>query len=206
MQGQNIGKKVRKLRNIRGISQEFLAEESGLNIRTIQRIEKGETTPNGDTWRRLAIALKVSPDELIESTAVEDINFLKKLNLSALTFIFFPLLGILVPALMWISKKGKIKEIDIVAKKLINFEITWVILFFLIPFFIKPFLFSFIEPLIILFNNGSITNLGYDHWTDAKIIWTLMYLVNIYFILLNTFRIQDGKKLKYLPSIEFLRN
>lgn len=206
MQGQNLGKRLKNLRNKQGISQEYLAEQSGLNIRTIQRIEKGETTPNGDTWRKLSDALKISPNELMDWTVIEDIDFLKKLNLSALTFVFFPLLGILVPALMWISKRDKIKDVDKVAKKVINFEITWAILFFLIPMFIKPILFAFIEPFLNIFNHGSYFNLGYDHWTDAKIIWTLMYLINISFIMLNTFRIHDGKKIKYFPAIRFLRN
>ena len=206
MQNQNLGKKIKKLRNTQGISQELLAEKSGLSIRTIQRIEKGETTPNGDTCRKLSEALKVSPNDLMDWTIIEDIDFLKKLNLSALTFIFFPLLGILVPTIMWVSKKDKVKNVDIIAKKVINFEITWVILFFIIPFFIKPLLFGFIETIIGVFYNGSYFTLGYDHWTDAKIIWILMYLINILFIILNTFRIHDGNKISYIPSFRFLRN
>ncbi|WP_299780793.1 helix-turn-helix domain-containing protein [uncultured Formosa sp.] len=209
MQEHSLGKKVKRLRNSQGISQEFLAEESGLSIRTIQRIEKGETSPNGDTCRKLSDALKVSPNDLMGWTQVEDIEFLKKLNLSALTFIFFPLLGILVPALMWISKKDKVKDVDKIAKKVINFEITWVILLFLIPVIIKPILFGFIDLLMeVLLSsfNMSYSRLGFDHWTDAKIIWILMYLVNIYYIIVNTFRIHDEKKIKYFPSIKFLKN
>lgn len=206
MQGQNLGKRVKELRNTQGISQEFLAEESGLSTRTIQRIEKGETTPNGDTCRKLSDALKVSPNELMDWTVIEDIDFLKKLNLSALTFVFFPLLGILVPALMWISKKDKVKDVDIIAKKVINFEITWVILFFIIPFFIKPILFGFIERLLgIVFHYSIYGSLGYDPSTDAKIIWILMYLANITFIMINTFRIHDGNEVKYFPSFRFLK-
>lgn len=91
---QSLGNTIKKLRGIQGMSQELLAEESGLSIRTIQRIEKGESVPSGDTSRRLFEALKVSPNELMDWTVIEDIDFLKKLNLSALTFIFFPLLGI----------------------------------------------------------------------------------------------------------------
>lgn len=205
MQGQNFGNKVRKIRNTKGISQELLAEESGLSIRTIQRIEKGESIPNGDTIRRISVSLKVGTDELMDWTIIEDTDFLKKINLSALSFIFFPLLGILVPALIWSLKKEKIKNLNTVAKKLINFEITWTILFFLIPVFIKPFLFAFIEPFVNIFNDGSYISLGYDHWTDAKIIWTIMYLINITFIVLNTFRIHDVKELKYFPTIGFLK-
>ena len=205
MQGQNLGNKVKEIRSIKGMSQEFLAEESGLSIRTIQRIEKGQTKPNGDTCKKLSEVLKVSLNELMEWTVVEDVDFLKKLNLSALTFIFFPFLGIVVPTLMWISKKDKIKGIDRVARKIINFEITWTLLFFLVPVFIKPLLFAFIEAFLNVFSNSSNVHLGYDHWTDAQIIWIFMYLINVIFILHNTFRIHDGKQLKYYPTIRFLK-
>lgn len=205
MNKQNLGNTIKRLRGIQGKSQELLAEESGLSVRTIQRIEKGETTPNGDTCLKLSEALNVSPNELMDLGSVEDIGFLKKLNLSALTFVFFPLLGIIVPVILWILKKDKVKDLDKIAGKVINFQITWTILFFLIPMFIKPLLFSFITPFLEVFNDGSLISLGYDHWTDAKIIWIVMYLVNIIFILVNTFRIHEEKPITYFPSVRFLK-
>ena len=45
------------------MSQEFLAKESGLSLRTIQRIEKDESNPTGESLKRLANALNVSPDD-----------------------------------------------------------------------------------------------------------------------------------------------
>ncbi|UGU18101.1 DUF4870 domain-containing protein [Sinomicrobium kalidii] len=204
MCGQNLGNIVKNLRRSQGVSQELLAEESGLSIRIIQRIEKGETTPNGDTCRKLSDALKVTPNELMNWKQIEDIDFLKKLNLSALTFIFFPLLGILVPSLVWISKKDKIKDLDIVAKKLINFEITWTILFFFMPFLITPLLYMTIEIFLQIFNID--IHFKQNHWADAQLIWIIMYVINIVFIVINAFRIHDGKELKYFPSIRFLKN
>ncbi|WP_397447907.1 DUF4870 domain-containing protein [Polaribacter sp. R77954] len=44
------------------------------------------------------------------------------LNLSALTFLFFPLLGILIPFILWKSKKGKIKNINKLGKDLIKLK------------------------------------------------------------------------------------
>ena len=38
-----LGLRIKELRKQKGMSQEFLAEESGLSLRTIQRIENGET-------------------------------------------------------------------------------------------------------------------------------------------------------------------
>ena len=133
MKNKNLAKRVKELRKRKGLSQEELTENSGLSLRTIQRIENGETDPTGETLRRIASALKVNPDELIDWTIKEDTNFLKFLNLSALTFIFFPILGIIVPLILWVSKKDKIKGINKIAKDLINFQITWSILVFLFP-------------------------------------------------------------------------
>lgn len=50
------------------MSQEFLAEESRLSLRTIQRIENEESEPVGETIKRIAIALDVSLEELVDST------------------------------------------------------------------------------------------------------------------------------------------
>ena len=52
---------------------------------------------------------------------------------SFLPIALFPLLGILIPFILWTSKKGKIKNSDKLGKDLINFEITWTILLFFIP-------------------------------------------------------------------------
>ena len=42
-----LSKRLKELRNQRGLSQELLAEDSGLSLRTIQRIENSETKPTG---------------------------------------------------------------------------------------------------------------------------------------------------------------
>src|SRR6056300_309089 len=128
-----LGLRIKELRKQKGMSQEFLAEESGLSLRTIQRIENGETNPTGESLKRLSNALNVNPDELIDWSIKEDKRYLTFLNLSALTFLFFPLLGILIPFILWTSKKGKIKNINKLGKDLINFEITLTILLFFIP-------------------------------------------------------------------------
>jgi transcriptional regulator with XRE-family HTH domain len=41
--------RIKELRTRRGFSQEELSERTGLSLRTIQRIENGETEPRGDT-------------------------------------------------------------------------------------------------------------------------------------------------------------
>ena len=49
-----LSDKVKALRNEHGFSQEELAKQTQLSLRTIQRIEQNETGARGDTIKRLA--------------------------------------------------------------------------------------------------------------------------------------------------------
>jgi len=191
MNKNKLAIRLKALRIKNGMSQEVLADESGLSLRTIQRIENGETNPTGDSLKRLSSALNVTPDELIDWAIKEDKAYLTFLNLSALTFLFFPMLGILVPFILWTSRKGKIKNINKLGKNLINFEITWTILLFFIPFLL--FLFSKIGIL--------------EHLSLSMIFLIVggLYFVNLVFILLNTIRISNEKEVIYFPQIKFLK-
>lgn len=60
-----LGEKITSIRKSKGFSQEKLAEDANINLRTLQRIEKGETRPHGETLKRICKALEVE---------VEDIN------------------------------------------------------------------------------------------------------------------------------------
>ncbi|MCK6583727.1 MAG: helix-turn-helix domain-containing protein, partial [Anaerolineales bacterium] len=71
MTQSEIGKRVMEERVRLGMSQEDLAGASLLSLRTIQRIESGQTSPRGDTLKRLAGALKVPMEELIDSELEE---------------------------------------------------------------------------------------------------------------------------------------
>jgi len=55
-------------RKRRGLSQEELAEAAGLSLRTVQRLEKGESLPRGFTLQALAAALEL-PVEALTSIA-----------------------------------------------------------------------------------------------------------------------------------------
>lgn len=68
---------IRKLRLQRGWSQEQLAEFSGLSIRTIQRIERGQK-PGLDSLKSLAAVFEVQLSEL-QSTQENDMNIEQQL-------------------------------------------------------------------------------------------------------------------------------
>lgn len=62
---KKIGGRIRDARSHRKISQERLAELSGLSNTYIGRLERGEKTPSLDTLAVLAKCLKVSPVDLL---------------------------------------------------------------------------------------------------------------------------------------------
>ena len=190
MTDNHLAKKLKALRHQKGMSQEILAEESGLSLRTIQRIENSETNPTVDSLKRLANSLNVNPDELIDWAIKEDNRYLVFLNLSTLTFLFFPLLGIIVPFMLWTSKKDKIKNINKLGRDLINFEITWTMFLFFIP--LSMFLlskFGFLESFSL---------------SDIFTATVIMYIINVLFVLFNTFRISNKKDVRYYPRLKFL--
>ncbi|NQY30800.1 MAG: helix-turn-helix transcriptional regulator [Flavobacteriaceae bacterium] len=77
METKNLAKNLKELRAIRGMSQEYLADESRVSLRTIQRIENNESEPTGETIKRISIALDVKISELIGTNSVAETNDLK---------------------------------------------------------------------------------------------------------------------------------
>lgn len=77
MNPKKLAKKLKELRAIRGMSQEFLSEESRVGLRTIQRIENEESEPTGETIKRLATALGVEIIELVGSNSASETGDLK---------------------------------------------------------------------------------------------------------------------------------
>ncbi|WP_232296622.1 helix-turn-helix domain-containing protein [Plesiocystis pacifica] len=65
--GRNFGRHVRSLRRARGMTQEVLAERSGLSADTIRRLEHGSFSPSLDTLRKLCSGLDLMLSTLFES-------------------------------------------------------------------------------------------------------------------------------------------
>lgn len=99
MNNRNLAIKIKDLQHRKGFSQEQLAEESKLSLRTIQWIEKGESIPRGDTLMKLTQALGVTPDDLLEWTDVEDKGSFIPINFNL--FSSLPLLIINFYSLDW---------------------------------------------------------------------------------------------------------
>jgi transcriptional regulator with XRE-family HTH domain len=197
MKNTTLSQKLKELRSQKGLSQEQLADSAQINLRTVQRIERGETEPRGDTLKRLAIALNITPDELIDWAEHEDNSYLVFFNLSALSFLAIPLMGIIVPLALWFLKKDKIKGLYQNGKFLLNFQITWCLAYYLPRAF-------FTFAIIFHWQMGSL-NLG----SNGVIIYTLLifafYGINIIYIGLSAYRSYRGRKVFYIPAIPFIR-
>ncbi|MCF0040804.1 helix-turn-helix domain-containing protein [Dyadobacter fanqingshengii] len=160
-----ISEQIRSLRKAKGLSQEALAENAGINLRTLQRIETGHAAPRGETLRLLARALDVSVQDLSESVEAppvameDDPGFLRLMSLSALTLWFIPFGNILIPLAFWVLKKNKINGVAELGRRIINFQIIWTVVTyglailnifpaFLGQIYIDPFV---MMPIMLLF-------------------------------------------------------
>ena len=61
-----LGDKLRETRKRALLTQQQLAEKSGVGVTTIIRIERNQVEPQARTIRRLAEALSVEPHELLK--------------------------------------------------------------------------------------------------------------------------------------------
>ena len=196
---------IKTLRNSKGYSQELLSEKSGLSLRTIQRIENGESDPRGDTLLRLASALEVAPETLLEETSQQpDAGFLMGMNLSALSFLLLPILGFFVPFILWMPKRGKLVGVDRSAKALLNFELT-LNLINLVGVLVIPSMY------VLLMNpawKGDMIGIPFDVNEMIKssfLWWVFIELYNLVMVLLNAYRIYHGRDVLYSPIIRFFK-
>lgn len=70
----SIAKKIVEIRIAKGLSQEDLANQSQINVRTIQRIEQNETVPRGKTLLLISEALNIDISDLRESVNTNNLN------------------------------------------------------------------------------------------------------------------------------------
>lgn len=59
------------------MSQEYLAEEAGISLRTVQRIENKESVPTGETIKRISTALDVDMDKLVGTNLISETDDIK---------------------------------------------------------------------------------------------------------------------------------
>lgn len=188
---QTLGQRVSSLRKTKGFSQEELAEESKISLRTIQRIEKDTTQPRGHTLKAIAAALDCTLEQLqdfsvaqtsVAETTSQDFHKLNMLNLSCLGILGLPFGNLIFPLLLYRKFKGD-QELKLAARKVINFQIIWYIIvaptLILIPLLQQTLDIRF--PLILAF---AVVAIAY----------------NLFIVIRNTMRIKQGN-LNIYPGI-----
>jgi transcriptional regulator with XRE-family HTH domain len=185
---ETIGSKISRIRKQKGMSQEELSELAKINLRTIQRIEKDENEPRGNTLKLICEALKTPIEELMEYGKSEDKTFLFFLHLSVISVLIFPLGNIILPLLLWINKKETIYDVNKQGKNILNFQIA----------------FSFINILIFgIALYGAFTSF---HPKNYFITYYLLLILNVVYALFCAIStIKRGVKLYYPNPIKFLK-
>jgi uncharacterized Tic20 family protein len=125
----SIAKKIVHYRKQKGMTQEALAEITGLNVRTVQRIEAGEVDPRLYTLKSIADALQVNLEELLPEPTQHELNQLAVLHITPIGFFLFPVIGnVLLPFIFWMMKREEINGINKHGKDILNGQLTYSIL------------------------------------------------------------------------------
>lgn len=182
------GDTIKTLRKEKLWSQEELAEHSGLSLRTIQRLEKGQSQPQPHSIKSLADALGVESKELTISNQSQESSLkpLIKFNFISLLVVVIPLVHIFILHYFWK------KDPSPFCKKVISFQIIWTVL--------TPLITLILIPLVSYLTTGQ-TVVGRFPYSQTAYGALLAY--NIFFTLRNTSQLAQGKvpALRLVPSL-----
>ncbi|GMN06130.1 hypothetical protein MTsPCn5_15190 [Croceitalea sp. MTPC5] len=133
MENQSIGKNLIYQRKLKGYSQEDLSAKTEVTVRTIQRIEKGDVNPHLQTVKLLATALDINVDELLNLENPKEEAIQKKwlllLHGTPLLGFVLPFCNVLFPLFLWIHKREDNTLYDRHGAKIVNFQITALLLY-----------------------------------------------------------------------------
>ena len=74
---ETIGSKILEIRKRKGLTQEKLSNFSKINLRTLQRIERGTSEPRSDTLNNLCQVLEVNMEDILDYGKTDNLQFLK---------------------------------------------------------------------------------------------------------------------------------
>lgn len=132
MAENHIAQKIAELRNQKGLTQEELAAKCNINVRSIQRIEKGEVLPRKYTLKILSEALgydllnqnnETKPDGYYNGWIIGFYS-------SSLLAAFLPyglIITLVILAILWQKYKHESDMIYMHGKNVINFQIVMLI-------------------------------------------------------------------------------
>ena len=185
MNTQSLSERLKYYRKSNGLSQEELSAKTNVTVRTIQRIENAEVNPHLNTVKLLAAALDIEVNELLPLDNPKEETLKKKwlllLHATPLLGIFIPLCNVLLPLFIWIHKREDNPVYDKHGIKVINFQITTLLLAIL----------AFVSLLTI------------EKWGFILFIATVPVCIGI--IIFNIIYVLQKEKCYYPLSLPFLR-
>jgi transcriptional regulator with XRE-family HTH domain len=190
----NLHQKIVQARNKLGLTQEEVAAAAQVTVRTIQRIESGESTPRKFTLKLIANALHTPFEELnapvedIPATVVvpdnaalpglqsikiidDEVNFLKLLCLSCFSYLLIPYVHFLIPVHLLKKRKEANQAVLRFARQVIQNQIVWVIAT------------NFIFLLVLGYNFVQAAYLNNQYPVSYLFVFFLLYLTNAIIIL-----------------------
>lgn len=180
--------KLASYRSKKGLSQEQLANLSGVSARTIQRIEKGTVAAHPATLKLLADCLDIDTEVLLEKEppTASPINEQEKkiiplFHALGLFGLFFPILNIILPGVFWFFKKDELSEYDRHGKLVINFQLTMS--------------FAFVPAIALLI----------FYFPVGFPLVLLIYFYTVVMCLINLFRSINQQPVRYPLTYHFLK-
>jgi uncharacterized Tic20 family protein len=194
MNQPDLGLKIAELRQLKGLTQEKLAEYCEVSTRTIQRIEAGEVEPRAFTRNSLSNSLAF--DFGRENTDNQSL-WLALLHLSSVVCIVF------IPLLLWSWKKDQSYKIDRQGRDVLNFQITIMLVLFAtaLTLIIAPSVYLMVQGLDR--DPGSLLGNLFTVLPPLPIL--LLALFTTYQAVVNTVRALSEKPIHYPLSIPFVK-
>lgn len=133
----STGEKLKHFRRLKNFSQESLAEAAGISVRTIQRLETGESVGSAYTIEKLAVTLGIDVSEFTNKGTFNNFAHshaseqLKRLNLSTLFVLLLPFSNIIFPLLILLKNKDN-RALQQNGRKILNFQIVWTLITILV--------------------------------------------------------------------------
>lgn len=190
METTNYNELIKITRKAKGLTQQELADEAGVSLRTVQRIEKGTEEISGFSLRQISKILDIPLEQIIMQNVNQisidsnQIGSIKALYLSSLTFFINPLFGIIVPGIIGFSKQNKTDLYNKHLYKILKVQSSSIFIgiIILIFFIFKILHYKLPYPLHFIIN-----------------LQTLIYIIPAYylsiltFITINIYKLKDNK-------------
>ncbi|HPG08420.1 MAG TPA: helix-turn-helix transcriptional regulator [Saprospiraceae bacterium] len=163
------------------ITQKELADQSGVSVRTIQRIEAGEM-PKGYSRKALAKSLGIDEIDLLEKKETGQ-PILRYINFIPIPFLILPPLQVIAPLIIMYYYKNWSPT----AKKMVDIQMVW-----LIATAILVVLSSFVKRLL---NDNNMVTLT---------VVVVALLANLFVLVKNGIQLQKNGKLQIALKFSIL--